>query len=329
MVWWSAAADIRSRWPEREKEAETALQQRRSAQRKLGRISGEVDQRRRAAAGADRKRSKRGLAPKDHDARDRIGRARVSGQDGKAGRLTRQLDGRLQQARRELDEAQVRKDHRLGIWLPGERSRRNLLFRLPAGEIPLGPERVLRHDELVLRPDERVGLVGPNGAGKSTLLAAVLAHLELPDERLVYVPQEISLDESRSHLERLRALPPDQRGVALTVVSRLGTRPARLLETSAPSPGEVRKLLIALGLAQRPHLVVLDEPTNHLDLPAIECLEAALAESPCGLLLVSHDRVFLRRLGCREWRITVDAERHSELAGADRAAVRPAPRPQP
>jgi ATPase subunit of ABC transporter with duplicated ATPase domains len=74
-----------------------------------------------------------------------------------------------------------------------------------------------------------------------------------------------------------------------------------VLESGSPSPGEVRKLLLATGIARRPHLVVMDEPTNHLDLPSIECLEAALAECPCGLLLVSHDRRLLGRLTRVRW----------------------------
>ena len=78
----------------------------------------------------------------------------------------------------------------------------------------------------------------------------------------------------------------------------------RLIASDEPSPGEVRKLALALGLALRPHLIVMDEPTNHLDLPSIECLEAALDECPCGLLLVSHDVRFLRRLTRIRWHIS-------------------------
>jgi macrolide transport system ATP-binding/permease protein len=48
---------------------------------------------------------------------------------------------------------------------------------------------------------------------------------------------------------------------------------------------------------------MVDEPTNHLDLPSIECLENALAECPCGLLLVSHDESFLERLETGRWHI--------------------------
>ena len=48
----------------------------------------------------------------------------------------------------------------------------------------------------------------------------------------------------------------------------------------------------------------MDEPTNHLDLPSIECLENALAEAPCALLLVSRDERFLARLTVRRWQLT-------------------------
>ena len=92
----------------------------------------------------------------------------------------------------------------------------------------------------------------------------------------------------------------------MTVVSRLGSRPHRLLDSVEPSPGEIRKILLATGIANVPHLVVMDEPTNHLDLPSIECLQHALADCPCGLLLVSHDQRFLDALARKRWHISED-----------------------
>ncbi len=76
-----------------------------------------------------------------------------------------------------------------------------------------------------------------------------------------------------------------------------------MLETEDPSPGEVRKILLALGITQRPHLIIMDEPTNHLDLPSIECMEEALDATICGLLLVAHDERFLFRLATLRWAI--------------------------
>ncbi len=49
-------------------------------------------------------------------------------------------------------------------------------------------------------------------------------------------------------------------------------------------------------LAPAPDILLLDEPTNHLDLPAIEWLEARLAEQRGALVLISHDRRFLENL---------------------------------
>ena len=87
----------------------------------------------------------------------------------------------------------------------------------------------------------------------------------------------------------------------LAAVACLGSMPQRLLESGQLSPGEVRKLILALGLAREPHLIVMDEPTNHLDLPSIECLERALSACRCALLLVSHDAPFLERLTTTRW----------------------------
>src|SRR5437773_5494710 len=57
----------------------------------------------------------------------------------------------------------------------------------------------------------------------------------------------------------------------------------------------MRTALAALLLTD-PTLLLLDEPTNHLDLPAMEWLEDYLEDFHGGLVIVSHDRVFLDRV---------------------------------
>ncbi len=249
------------------------------------------------------RRSKKGILKHDHDAKARIDAARLSGKDIVGGRLLRQLDGRLAQAQGEFECIQVKKQYTLGIWLPGSVSKRDLLLKVPSRTLPLGDHKQLVCPGLTVRPNDRIALTGPNGSGKSTLLRWLLPHLNVPPEQITHVPQEIDVRQCRDVLAKVQALPHEPLGNLMTIVSRLGSRPHRLLESREPSPGETRKLMLALGMVRKPHIIIMDEPTNHMDLPSIECLEAALADCPCCLVIVSHDRPFLEKLTRTEWRI--------------------------
>ncbi|MHC4423773.1 MAG: ATP-binding cassette domain-containing protein, partial [Planctomycetota bacterium] len=244
---------------------------------------------------------------KDHDGREKVDRARVSGKDGVGGKVQRQLKGRLGQAAKDLEAIATEKECRLGIWLPGCVSKRNFLLELGAGAVPLGGQKRLNHPELIIRPKDRIALTGPNGSGKSILIRKIVASLNMPEEHVTYVPQEIDLRRSQKILAEAQTLAREKLGHLMRIVSCLGSRPGRLLESSEPSPGETRKLLLALGMTRLPHIIIMDEPTNHMDLPSIECLEEALADCPCCLVLVSHDRRFLQKLTQIKWHTTPDA----------------------
>jgi ATPase subunit of ABC transporter with duplicated ATPase domains len=117
-------------------------------------------------------------------------------------------------------------------------------------------------------------------------------------------------------------LPPVERGRVLSMVAALGVDPDRLLGSEHPSPGEARKLMIALGLGRHVWALVLDEPTNHMDLPSIKRLEQALAEYPGALLLVTHDDSFARRLTTARWRIEGGAVQITSQMQGDAGASR-------
>jgi len=267
------------------------------------RVERSVARAREEARRSKRRLSKRGIARGDKDAKGRIDLARTTGKDAVAGRLEKRLEANLDRARDRSAAAAARPYRELGLWFSSEPARRDALLDLPAGTLPLGGDARLSFPDLVLRPLDRAALVGPNGFGKSTLLRHLAGSLRLEPERLLYVPQEIALRESAEAIARLRGMSDRDLGRALTVVDLLGTDPERLLATGEASPGEIRKVLIAMGIARVPHLIVLDEPTNHLDLPSVECLEEALAACSCGLVLASHDRRFLERLTGIRWEI--------------------------
>ena len=283
---------------------EASLRARRSVlQENLERLEEESKRRCAKASRADKKNSKRHLARGDSDGRARIDLARVSGQDGRAGRLAVQLQGRMEHALQEIEDIKIQKRYTASFWIEGSLSPRPTLFTLPEEVLPLDGTRTLSLPVLSMQRSDRIALTGANGLGKSTLIRHILSSLDMPPGHLVYLPQEIDLAETRRIMSDVNRLSREQLGKIMTVVSALGSRPERLLGNLDISPGELRKVLLALGVVRQPYLIVMDEPTNHLDLPAIECLERALRDCPCGLLLVSHDMYFLSRVTQKRWHL--------------------------
>ncbi len=68
---------------------------------------------------------------------------------------------------------------------------------------------------------------------------------------------------------------------------------ARALRTF--SGGWLMRVELAKLLLADPDVLLLDEPTNHLDLPSIQWFEETLQAFRGGVIVVSHDRTFLRR----------------------------------
>lgn len=79
----------------------------------------------------------------------------------------------------------------------------------------------------------------------------------------------------------------------LAAFAQLNADLDKLLSNEAPSPGELRKLMLCLGILDRPQLIVMDEPANYLDLESKVALARCLADYPGALVVASHDEWFL------------------------------------
>ena len=242
-----------------------------------------------ARAAAERSLSSRAFDRRDHDARSMGAKNRRAAAEARLGADVRRLRTAVERASAAVPEAQIEVELGRSVFLGYSPAPRPVVLALDTSELRAGSAVLALDVHAVLRREGRVRLGGPNGAGKSTLLNRLLEANPGRAEQVFFLGQEVGSEDGRDVLHRVRALPPDARGRTLSLVAALGTDPDRLLVSEAPSAGEVRKLLLAEGLARRPWAVVLDEPTNHLDLPTVERLTSALRAYPGALLLVTHD----------------------------------------
>jgi ATPase subunit of ABC transporter with duplicated ATPase domains len=251
---------------------------------------------------ADSKRSKKHLDRHDSDGRAKIDLARLTGKDAVAGRLQKQMEKRVLRASDELGRIEYIKEKRHVIFLPGSKSRRNYIFKTERQVIGMG-NKTLVIPRLILDTCEKVAITGSNGAGKSTFINFMMRGINTEEEHICYIPQEITKVQSDKIWMRIRAMKGADLGRVLVIISNLGSDQKQLLQSVSPSPGETRKLMLAMGIMKTPHIIVMDEPTNHMDIISIQCLEAALKECPCAVVLVSHDIKFLNAITDKNWHI--------------------------
>ncbi|KAL6767319.1 hypothetical protein ACKKBF_B34805 [Auxenochlorella protothecoides x Auxenochlorella symbiontica] len=172
--------------------------------------------------------------------------------------------------------------------------------------------KLLSKVNLVVERGERVALIGPNGAGKSTLLRLILG-LEKPWSGTVELGQHSivpnyfeqnqaeALDPNISVLETLERAAPDARmdDIKALLGRMMFTGSAQEKTVKWLSGGEKARLALAKFMLTKGTLLVLDEPTNHLDIPSKETLEEALQAFQGSVVVVSHDRYFLKKVATR------------------------------
>lgn len=172
----------------------------------------------------------------------------------------------------------------------------------------------------LIKRQDRVALVGVNGAGKSTLLKVIVGHTT-PTSGVVTLGSSVQvgyfsqnsldvLDPQLTLLEELqRQLPTANLGTLRSILGAFkfsGDDVDKKIKIL--SGGEKSRLVLASILAKAPNFLVLDEPTNHLDIKSRETLLDAIKKFPGTVLIVSHDRFFLREMTTKVFEL-----HHSEL----------------
>ena len=155
-----------------------------------------------------------------------------------------------------------------------------------------------------------IGIIGANGTGKTTLFRMILGEEpptagEMwvgPTLKFGYYAQELEgLNPDNEIIDEIWELCPEQtHGEIRSFLAKflfLGDDVFKRIGNL--SGGEQSRVLLAKLLLANANVLLLDEPTNHLDIPAREALEAALAEYPATLFIISHDRYLLNNLATK------------------------------
>jgi ATP-binding cassette subfamily F protein 3 len=167
----------------------------------------------------------------------------------------------------------------------------------------------------LIRRQEKIAVVGVNGAGKSTFLK-VLTGQSAPSAGSVVLGANVHLGYFSQHAMDIldpkksvfatvqEALPQASIGVIRNLCAAFlfqGDDVDKRVDKL--SGGEKSRLVLATLLARPLNFLVLDEPTNHLDIQSREILLEALRKFAGTVILVSHDRHFLRCLVNRVFEI--------------------------
>ncbi len=169
-------------------------------------------------------------------------------------------------------------------------------------------DRVLyKNVNLDIKRGERVFLLGANGCGKTTLIREIMAGTGVrfgAGVKCGYFDQtQRTLHDEKTALDEIwdehRNMTRTEIQNALALFRFRGDDVFK--KVGDLSGGERAKLAILKLMLSGANFLLLDEPTNHLDIYSRTALEDALLAFDGTMLIVSHDRRFINRLGDKIW----------------------------
>jgi ATP-binding cassette subfamily F protein 3 len=162
---------------------------------------------------------------------------------------------------------------------------------------------------------DKVAVVGVNGAGKSTLLKIIAGHTD-PTSGVCTVGASVKVGYfSQSSLDVLNPqktifdeihdrIPDATIGFVRNLLGAfLFSADDVYKKIGVLSGGEKSRVVLATLLCTPLNFLILDEPTNHLDIKSREMLLDSLKKFDGTVILVSHDRHFLRELATRVFEV--------------------------
>ncbi|MGL6099765.1 MAG: ATP-binding cassette domain-containing protein, partial [Fusobacteriaceae bacterium] len=171
------------------------------------------------------------------------------------------------------------------------------------------PDKVLfKNGNLVVDRDTKICIVGENGSGKSSLLK-IIAGLDTPTSGEVFINEKSTIafieqeavfeDESiyiSKYLKDKTGLSDEFIEAAIDTLynNEIEFRDKRIFMLSG---GEKKRLEIFTNTLMETDLLIIDEPTTYMDDYSRTAIANMLLDYPGAVILVSHDKVLMRRIG--------------------------------
>lgn len=168
-----------------------------------------------------------------------------------------------------------------------------------------GEKRIFSDANFIITKGEKIGFVGRNGEGKSTMMKMIAKRVD--HEGTVQLghsvlmgyfeqDQEEKLDQDKTVFQTIDELAVGdiRRGVRNLLGAFLFSGEDIDKKVKVLSGGERGRLALCKLLLEPYNLLLLDEPTNHLDIRSKEILKRALMDYEGTVVMVSHDRDFMK-----------------------------------
>ena len=150
-----------------------------------------------------------------------------------------------------------------------------------------------------------LAIVGPNGAGKTTFFRSLLNLVPYKGKiewsgkvKLGYVPQILSVRDIPISVKEFLALKGGTNPESVLTAVGLDSKLVLGKSLGALSGGQLRRVLIAWAIIDKPNVLLFDEPTSGVDVDSEEAIYGMLRkltlENKITLLLISHDLHIVR-----------------------------------
>lgn len=166
---------------------------------------------------------------------------------------------------------------------------------------------VLNDVNFLIGRGEKIAFIGKNGAGKTTMSKIIVGETKSTGDiklghlvKIGYYAQDQS-DTMDGNLDVISVVQNESKNIKeFELRNLLGaflfSGEDQYKKVKILSGGEKARLALCKLLLTPVNFLVLDEPTNHLDIQSKSILKKALIEFDGTLIIVSHDREFLRGL---------------------------------